>query len=342
MPTLNGHGLGRKFTPDIDGRDRTYAAAHAVSDLPSFVDLRKHLPPVFDQGETNSCGAQSGAALMQFLFPDVAGGFSRNQLYWSVREIEGDLDKDNGVDTRNVLKAMQKIGVAPEPVWPFDVHDILKAPPASVFAEAGNYKIASYERLVGATDYLNCLASGLPFILGFMVPESLDGDAVAKSGILPIPDLSKESIVGGHDALCVGYDRAFKSTPFFKASGIDPAKVSDTALLIRNSWGSKWSPNFRGHFWLPLSYATNPTTGGDAWVAKRTVQMGAAAPVAPVAPVAALVAPPAPHAPTKHQLDVAFVAARAALDKTGYGGWVSDAKLRPVSDEIATAVIKAA
>jgi C1A family cysteine protease len=341
MPTLNGHGLGRNLVPGIDPRDHSYAAGRAVAALPPSVDLRSHLPPVFDQGETNSCGAQSGAALMSFLFPEVKAGFSRNQLYWSVREIEGDPDKDDGVDTRNVLKAMQKAGVAPESTWPFDPKAIFTAPPASVMTEAESYKITSYTRLVGATDYLNCLAAGHPFILGFMVPESLDGDEVAKTGILPIPDLSKESIVGGHDTLVVGYDRNFTSTPFFKASGIDPKLVSDTALLVRNSWGSKWSPNFRGHFWMPLAYATNPTTGGDAWSASRGTAMAVAASphMAAAAPVAA---PTSPTAPTKRQLDAAFLAARAAINRTGYGGWVSDDKLRPVSNDIANAVVKTA
>lgn len=341
MVNLNGHGLGRK--PDsADARDRKFAAPRVLPTLPAFMDLRSHLPPVYDQGETNSCGAQSAAALMTFLFPEVKGGFSRDQIYWSVRVIEGDTDKDDGIETRNVMKVLEKVGAAPEAEWPFEPKNLFAEPPASVFNDASKYRIASYERLVGATDYLSCLASGLPFVLGFMVPESLDGDDVNRTGILPIPDLKKESIVGGHDVLVVGYDRTFKRTPFFEASGIPVSQVDNTMLLIRNSWGPKWSPKFRGHFWMPLSYATNPTTGGDAWAAKRSasVHVGAAAPdhAFPMTPVPA----PRPASPTPHQLEVAFQAARKALDETGYGGWVSDAKLRPVSDEIATAVIKAA
>jgi hypothetical protein len=35
--------------------------------IPDSVDLRPRMPPVYDQGETSSCTAQVGAALMQSL-----------------------------------------------------------------------------------------------------------------------------------------------------------------------------------------------------------------------------------------------------------------------------------
>jgi len=337
-PLLNGHGLGRR--PDAaDPRDYRFAAPRTAPTLPASVDLRAHLPGVWDQGETNACGAFSAAALMQFLFPEVAQGFSRNQIYYAVRELEGDLDKDDGVQTRSIFKVLEKTGAAPENVWPSDAADLFKAPPASVAQVAVNYRVDSYERLVGTADYLGCLAAGLPFVMGFLVPESLDSNIVDRTGILPIPDLSAESIVGGHDVLVVGYDQNFKDAPFFKTSAIDPKYVDDTMLLVRNSWGPKWSPKFRGHFWMPLSYATNPTTGGDAWSAKRAGAPVAAVKMAAPEPVPAA-APPA-HA-TPAQLDAAFATARKALDGTGYGGWVKDATLRPISDEIANAVIHAA
>jgi hypothetical protein len=47
-----------------------------------------------------------------------------------------------------------------------------------------------------------------------------------------------------------------------------------------------------------------------------------------------------PKLPTPTQTAAAFKAARKALDATGYGGWVSDGSLKPVSDSIATAVVQ--
>lgn len=330
MLTINGHGLGR--VPDCaDPRDHIYAPIHSYGAAlpPPSIDLRKHLPPVWDQGSTSSCGGQSGAALMSFLYPEV-GGFSALQIYYSVRVLEKDPTEDAGVETRDVLKVLKDIGAAPASNFPFDPSKVLVQPSESVISEASKYKISNYSRLISSDDYINCLSSGFPFILGFMVPESLDGDLVNKTGIMPIPNLSKEKLVGGHDVLVVGYDRTFKKTPFFESTGMDPTEVDDTMLLVRNSWGPKWSPKFRGHFWMPLSYAINPSTGGDAWTARVTSPSKRMASPLVNKPI-----------PTHAQFLAAFSACRTAINATGYGGWVSDEKLRPISDAVATAVIQA-
>jgi C1A family cysteine protease len=333
MPALNGHGLGKKVD-SADARDFLYGMTReAPAHLPHSVDLRKSINlPVADQLDTNSCGGQAASAMMTAIYPQ-AGRFSALQIYYATRQLEGDPGQDDGVETRDLLKVLNDVGAVPESAWPFNPAKVLAAPPDS----PPHIKIGSYARLVGAADMLGCLASGFPFILGFMVPKSLDGDQVMKTGILPRPDLKTDPIIGGHDTLCVGFDATFKQTPFFKASGIDPALVDDTMLLIRNSWGDAWSPTFRGHFWMPLSYAVNPSTGGDAWTARSgaTALVGAS-------PVPPIVKP----RPTPAQLAAAqaagFASMRRALDtETSYGSWVSDDKLRPVANDVAAAVAAA-
>lgn len=326
------HGLGRK-DDSADSRDVRYGATRESAQLyniPAYVDLRHGLPAVYDQGMTNSCGAQAGAALMAHLFPEVEAGFSVNQIYYSVRVLEGDADKDDGVETRDVMKVLKDVGAAPSGTWPFSEADVLAPVPDEVITQAASYRIGSYARLNGANDFLRCLASGHPFVMGFMVPQSLDENDIARTGIMPTPDLARDPIVGGHDVLVVGYDTTFKHAPFFKNSGIDPSRVDDTMLLVRNSWGADWSRKFRGHFWMPLSYAVNRSTGGDAWTGRRDAGLKSAPTPAPTVPE-----------PTRGQMEAAFAAARGALDQTSYGSWVSDDKLRPVSDEIARAVVRA-
>lgn len=326
------HGLGRKDDA-ADGRDVRYGASResaAIDGLPAYVDLRFGLPKVYDQGLTNSCGAQAGAALMSHLFPEVEGGFSRSQIYYSVRMIEGDPNQDDGVQTRSVMKVLEKVGAAPENRWPFDPDNILTPTPPDVLETASSYRIGSYARLNGAGDFLRCLASGHPFVMGFMVPRSLDGDEIDRTGIMPTPDFKIDPIIGGHDVLCVGYDTTFKQAPFFKNSGIDPSRVDDTMLLIRNSWGDKWSRRFRGHFWMPISYAVNRSTGGDAWTGRRDAILMAAPKPTQAIPE-----------PTRGQYEAAFATMRNAIDQTSYGSWVRDDVLRPVSDETARAVVRA-
>jgi hypothetical protein len=267
---------------------------------------------------------------MSHLFPEVAGGFSRSQIYYSVRVLEGDPERDDGVETRSVMKVLEKVGAAPEAQWPFDPASILTPAPANVVDAAASYRIGSYARLNGANDFLRCLASGNPFVMGFMVPQSLDGDDIDRTGIMPMPDFKTDPIIGGHDVLCVGYDTTFRHAPFFKNSGIDESRVEDTMLLIRNSWGAGWSRKFRGHFWMPLSYAVNRSTGGDAWTGRRDTALMTAPPAAPAVPE-----------PTRSQFEAAFATMRGAIDRTSYGSWVTDDVLRPVSDETARAVVRA-
>ena len=268
MITPNGRGLGRK--PDADDpRDRLYALhRRATPSIPQSVDLRPKLPPCFDQGQTSSCGPNSGSALMCFFYPSVQA-FSRLQIYYDVRTIEGDISSDDGVETRDVLKTLQVTGAAPESAWPFDTRKMFTSPPEVVYGQAEEYTIADYLRLLTADDYLTCLADGFPFILGFTVFESLDSDEVAKSGVMPLP-APNEKQLGGHDVLVVGYDTDFLNNPDFKKSGLSASQVSKNALLIRNSWGSAWGLN--GHFWMPLEFAADPTNGGDAWTARLPTQ----------------------------------------------------------------------
>jgi len=163
--------------------------------------------------------------------------------------------------------SLNKTGVAPEPDWPYNIDYFTQVPPAIAMEDAGKYRVGSYSRLVASSSYLNCLAAGYPFILGFECFESIDSEQLARTGVMPYPDPRQEQVVGGHAVLVIGYDLNFKKSKTFKASGVDPMLVSNQALLIRNSWGNEWGIN--GHFFMPLDYATNPSTAGDSWTARK-------------------------------------------------------------------------
>lgn len=261
----------RKFArkPDSpDPKDYRYASSQlgAVQAAPpQSMDLRPMLPAAFDQGDEGSCGPNSGSGLMCHLTRERVP-YSRQQIYYGVRVLENSVNSDDGVETRNVLKVLQKTGAAPETMWPYAPRNLFNAPPVTVLAEAAKHRISTYMRLIAEDDFISCLAEGFPFVLGFECYDSIDGNKIARTGVMQMPDVKQEKNIGGHDVLVVGYDLKFRSSTAFRMSGADPTLVSDHALLIRNSWGVDWG--IQGHFWMPMSYAVNPSTGGDAWTGR--------------------------------------------------------------------------
>lgn len=269
--TPRGRFLGRiKDRPDP--RDHFYAAAHRQESAitpPPRIDLRDKMPAVFDQGDLGSCELNAASGLMCHLYPAMrAIGFSRLQLYFDVRTLEGTVNEDSGCETRDVMRVLQLTGAAPENLWPYDVKKFKVAPPVEVQDIAEKSTIESFARLITPGDYLRCLAAGFPFMIGVELFDEFEGDDVAKHGVIAMPDMKKENTIGGHAMLAVGYDLNFKATEIFKASGLSADRVADQALLVRNSWGGDWGD--KGYCWLPIPYVSNPSIGGDAWTGRLT------------------------------------------------------------------------
>lgn len=213
--------------------------------LPKSVDLRKKCPPVYDQGELGSCTANAIGACYEF-GDNNAFIPSRLFIYYNERKLEHSISEDAGAELSDGIKTVQKYGVCPENMWAYDITKFTKCPPTRCYTNALKHKALEVHNITQTeTDMKLSLSQGYPFVVGIGVYESFESDVVAKTGIVPLPNTSKEKCLGGHAILCVGYD--------------DSKKV----WIMRNSWGEGWGD--KGYFTLPYAYLLTPSLSSDLW-----------------------------------------------------------------------------
>ena len=139
--------------------------------------------------------------------------------------------------------------IAAETAWPYDITKFATRPPKKCYDAALANQALGYQRLTPVLSQLKgCLASGYPFVFGFSVYESFESAAVAKSGVVPMPDGSREKMLGGHAVLAVGYDEGKQR------------------FIVRNSWGAAWG--IKGYCTFPYAYLLDTNLCDDFWTVR--------------------------------------------------------------------------
>lgn len=220
----------------------------AAKPLPPSADLRANCPPIWDQGDEGSCTGHAiagliGVELVEELKYVVEP--SPAFIYYNERRIEGDTASDNGAQIRDGMRALSKWGWCGVDICPYVVGEYATAPTAAAYTAAGTHLIRAYGRVNQTLYSLKMtLASKHAVVFGFTVYDSFESEAVASTGIVPMPKPG-ESVLGGHAVLLVGYDDASQT------------------FLVRNSWGRGWGQH--GYFQMPYAYVTNPNLADDLW-----------------------------------------------------------------------------
>lgn len=234
-----------------DHRDLVYRPA--IVNLPKQVDLRSKFPKPYDQGQLGSCTSNAIAGLMEYLRDtESEADFvpSRLFIYYFERLLEGTVNSDSGAQLRDGIKVVVNQGAANESDWPYDISKFADTPPANVIAEAKTFEALQYQAVTQTANALmGALAAGHPVVFGFTVYESFESDAVAQTGIVPMPRKG-ESVLGGHAVCIVGYDAVKK------------------VFIVRNSYGTDWG--ISGHFTIPFAYVTNRRLASDFWTITKT------------------------------------------------------------------------
>lgn len=257
----------------------------AADPLPTSVDLRSgkyKMPPVYDQLSLGGCVANVIAAILEFneLNRPSIGEDSKNSdavsamrpsrlfIYYFGRLKSGNVQEDSGMMIYDGVGAVSLVGYCPEEVpiwnihnipkvvcWPYDVDKFAEKPPMKSILFARNHKGVNAKRIDGTSLFQlkSALAKGYPVAFGMILFESFESDELRKTGIMKMPDVEKEGLIGGHALAIIGYD--------------DTKQIGNEtgAFCIRNSWGSMgWGLD--GYFYCLYSVITNPSICMDFWI----------------------------------------------------------------------------
>jgi hypothetical protein len=215
--------------------------------LPSSVDLSHFLISIEHQQQTNSCVAQSGTSILEAVKAaiHVREQLSRLHLYWHARSYIGATDQDSGCYLRNACKAMYRVGVAPEAVWPFYEEGVYVQPTYDVDAAAASNKATRYERIASARQIQEALTTGHPVFLAMQLERSFFYLGNVKPHAYAGMSKPGAEYVGNHAMAIVGYIPGH--------------------FVIANSWGSGWGQG--GYCFLPMSVVI--TDSQDIWVIRE-------------------------------------------------------------------------
>ncbi|MEN9406314.1 MAG: hypothetical protein RLZ12_598 [Bacillota bacterium] len=230
--------------------------------LPLKVDLRTtYQTEIYDQGNLGSCTANAVAALyntlrlIQGLEPYPP---SRLFIYYNTRVIQNTVKYDSGASIRNTMKAASQPfvrcrkncprGCPAEVLWPYDITKYKRKPSAVAYANGKDHYLITYERVnQNLLAIKTALAANKPIVLGFAVYSSFL--TIGSDGIMPIPNIDTETLLGGHAVLIVGYDDTMRS------------------FIMQNSWGTSFGD--QGYFYGPYDYFTNSNYASDFWTATK-------------------------------------------------------------------------
>lgn len=223
-----------------------------VSNLPSKFSLRSKLGIPYDQLSMGSCTSNSVCKLYQYHYPSFNP--SRLFLYQQELKIDGNWGEDAGSTVQTAFNALKKFGVPSEESWSYDINNFTKEPEISIYNEALlNRSLSDGIIEQNLNSIKSCLADPLhqnPISLGILLFNSFENHHVMKTGIVPMPDYTKQVLLGGHCILLTGYD---DNTRYFE---------------ILNSWGENVGD--KGYFYIPYDYILNSMFTSDLHTLYRT------------------------------------------------------------------------
>ena len=219
----------------------------SVSVPPSSHDISAHMPPMRNQGQQPSCVAWATAYYVKSYQEGVERGwdladpshvFSPAYVF---NQILHEKKASDAISIPEAFQLLQERGCAPWALFPYDVADTRRLPPAPVQQQAAPYRIYAWH----AVDYRDqgdlkrLIASDTPVVVGLNVDKSFF--KFRGGGI--IRDYDANTARKYHSVCLVGYDDSKK------------------AFKMVNSWGDRWGD--QGYAWI--DYALIPRICQEAY-----------------------------------------------------------------------------
>ena len=240
---------------DEDIRDTKFVQNEFYKTLfPETIDYSEFVPAIKDQGSIGSCGshaAVTGIETLEKIYnPSWYVPLSEMFHYWIVRQEEYEglvfnttYPNDNGQTGRDAMRVLNRVGVCPENLYPYNVSNFNDMPfLAPSFARF--WKLLEYNKCWSVDAIKSALVDKKVVWLGIPVKSNFlkhKGEDV----ITFDPDFQHK---GGHAVLIVGYNE------------------SKQAFRIVNSWGTTWGD--KGYGWMSYQYLYD-ADWFDSWAMRQ-------------------------------------------------------------------------
>lgn len=248
------------------------------SSVGSSADISSAMPPVWDQGLTDTCVSVATCNAVQYYFSSrnmSIPQYSYLFVYYNARVLWRGLplrntdcpDGDCGSTIRHTITAINTYGICLNGSHPWDPSHINFPPPSpAAYNEGLDYnQVFTFIKLVYDLDVLRCVLYFLkvPIIFGFIIYDSYKSDYTLITGNIRTPPIDGDTCRGsalppnqtctmGHAVLLTGYD-------------------DDVRLFsFQNSYGYQWGTATFPHGFgtMGYDYVMNPTLAqwDDIWI----------------------------------------------------------------------------
>lgn len=197
--------------------------------------------PVFDQGNLNSCVANSTAVSLMILAQVANGSFttlSRLMVYWNARVPVQATNKDAGTYVHLAFQSLSSLGVCPESTWQYVESEVNVEPPLEAYKQGNDNTINAFYEITSLADQRVAdielaIRANHPVVFGTQVGSDVENYDGNPDTVFNPPTSS----LGGHALTAIG---------------VRVNSAGKREFLIRNSWGEGWGLN--GCVWFSADY----------------------------------------------------------------------------------------